>query len=786
MRKNIIIVFLLLFITVGLYPDDFSYEDNSFYFDEFISGILPGAGFFPFFFENYSPDLIYMIEESNGFSYMDNQKPYYEGESPIYFNWYLNGFNVSSSLNSGGSAILPPVSTTVLFDLKGETSFRTQNGMNFILNKYHKNTTNMNLSTVFPNMGSYVSFAPSLLSPHPSERSIALYRTRRKILSNNNISISGFIKFKNSSLSFDFGYYNIKRQFNDFNEYDSVFSGRGEVFSFITDYKKHNKEGSLELISAFTKKFRDNDFAEFGRLPQETYKKESFNFFTGVKIEYKGYNIKSSVLLENEKITPIVYDFSKELTDIDGDGFFPFERFGKFSAITIFSEGEKEYEFNKFSIKPFLRLRTSIILAKEESFDSNNISFQNKPYLSLQWYNPFEKYKTINNNISAGINFKYSSGDTMDINSNIYFKYGYLSFEDRARDIGLFNIGWDMGIRLFPQSKNKIFFSFGKIPYDLKENLNFFLESKRPFGKYFYTVSNENSDFSIGDLYKTTGAFFHIPDKNLKPPYSFRFLSLLSFKISKYFRFNIKTLYKKFKNNFWVKYGNYNGEYRDINGYDLYFQQNYAQNYILTNYDFKKEPFYGEFLMQIKGYKKNSWLFSFSFMAHMGMSYTSFGNGPIYNDMGTLDESMADPNSWINGFGRVDGDRAFAGKIFFGFYPFKNFSIGGSIKYRDGDPFAFINYYDTGKNIIFYYKTIQAENEKGIKGGPREDCVWDFSFKFKYNFNMGKAKVDIYLTIFNFLDLGSELSENVFSEGFRYANELQIPRSIRLGINVRF
>ncbi len=786
MRKNIIIVLLLIFLIIGLSADDFSYGDNSFYFDEFISGILPGANFFPFFFENYTPDLIYMIEESNGFSFIDNPKPYYEGDSQLYFNWYLNGFKINSSLNPGNYGILPPVSPMILFDLKGKTSAMAKNGMNFIIRESKTNTTNINLSTVFPNMGSYVSFAPSLLSPHPSGRSIALYNTRRKILSNNNINISRFMRFEKSTLSFDFGYYNIKRQFNDFNRYDSVFRGRGEVFSFITDYKKKSENGNIELISAFNKKFRDNDFAEFGRLPQETYKNESFNFFMGGKIEYNGYNVKSSVLMENEKITPNVYDFSKELTDIDGDGFFPFERFGKFSALTISLEGDREYKINNLLIKPFVNLRTSIISGKEKAFNNDMITFRDNPYLNLQWYDPFEKFKTINNNVSAGVNLKYSVGDTVNIDSTIYLKYGYLSFEDKTKDIGLSNIGWDVGILLFPRSQNKIFFSFGKFPYDLKENLNFFLESRRPFGKYFYTDSTENYDFSIDDLYKTTGAFFHIPDKNLKSPYNYRFLSLLSFKISKYFRFNIKTLYKKFKNNFWVKYGEYTGEYRAIHGYDLYFQQNYNQNYILTNYDFKKEPFYGEFLAQIKGYKKNSWLFSFSFMAHIGMGYTSFGNGPVYNDIGTIDESMADPNSWINGFGRVDGDRAFAGKIFFGFYPFKNFSIGGSIKYRDGDPFAFINYYDTGRNIIFYYKTIQAENEKGIKGGPREDCVWDFSFKFNYDFSMGNAKADIYLSIFNFLDLGSELSENVFSGGFRYANELQLPRSVRLGINLRF
>jgi hypothetical protein len=39
------------------------------------------------------------------------------------------------------------------------------------------------------------------------------------------------------------------------------------------------------------------------------------------------------------------------------------------------------------------------------------------------------------------------------------------------------------------------------------------------------------------------------------------------------------------------------------------------------------------------------------------------------------------------------------------------------------------------------------------------------------------------LSFFNLLDFGGELSENVFSdESERLANELQLPRSLRLGI----
>jgi len=168
------------------------------------------------------------------------------------------------------------------------------------------------------------------------------------------------------------------------------------------------------------------------------------------------------------------------------------------------------------------------------------------------------------------------------------------------------------------------------------------------------------------------------------------------------------------------------------------------------------------------------------------MGVTAFGNGPGSNDIGILDENQANPNSWINGYGRLDGDRGFVAKSYFGFYIAKNLFMGMSLKYRDGNPFAFFNtLYLHGQRVI-YYQTIKAENEKGVKGGPREDYVGDLSMNLNYRFFLFNNEASLNLAIFNILDIGTELSEYVFSGGTRDAMEMQIPRSIRLTLQYRF
>ena len=80
------------------------------------------------------------------------------------------------------------------------------------------------------------------------------------------------------------------------------------------------------------------------------------------------------------------------------------------------------------------------------------------------------------------------------------------------------------------------------------------------------------------------------------------------------------------------------------------------------------------------------------------------------------------------------------------------------------------------------YQTIKAEDDHGRKGGPREDCIWDFNFKLGYDISLFGRKGRLECSVFNLLDFGGELSENVFSGGARLANELQLPRSLRLGL----
>ncbi|MDD8013078.1 MAG: hypothetical protein PHX05_06345, partial [Acidobacteriota bacterium] len=97
--------------------------------------------------------------------------------------------------------------------------------------------------------------------------------------------------------------------------------------------------------------------------------------------------------------------------------------------------------------------------------------------------------------------------------------------------------------------------------------------------------------------------------------------------------------------------------------------------------------------------------------------------------------------------------------------------------------FAFIDACRRDNQWVLTYQTIKAEDKNGKKGGPREDCIWDFNFKLGCDMTLFGKKGRLELSVFNLLDFGGELSENAFSsDAERLANELQLPRSLRLGL----
>jgi hypothetical protein len=772
-------------------------EDSSnisiFVFPPFYIETLPGAYFYPTFFENFAPDTTVLIEENNGFSLVDSPRIYFEGDSFTDFRWYLNGFSINSALQSGAPSVLLPLSSINQYELRGESPLHRDYGLNFISASPGKNFFKIWISNVWPHMGSYIPGATDFVNPHPTseDRNKLLYSERRQILSNYFVDLTLGQKFKSSVLSLSLTFFDVERQFNDFSIFDETFVENGKLFLVKSEYQKAISSGFFGIAAVYNALSRDRDGAELGRLPQETFDKDKQSFFSGFHLKKKRLDFRFSYSYEKENLAPSQMNFLKDLKDNDGEGFFPYEKWGLFSGNIFRLTLDSAYPFEQYintEIRLFADLKYATIKGNEESFEFNPISFDQSPYLVLLWKRGKE-YSNSNAFAKAGTIFQASLSKYFSVYTKLLVQYSSLRFFDSGNNLSSLAFGYDLGIQLAKNSLN-VLLAYERMPYEIGEDVNFFLEKQRPWGTYyFWNDSNQDLTYQAGEEggeYGFTGGQFHSLDEDIATPFKKRLLLSFSTRLSEKFSLNVKSILKTVSNNFWVKFKDEHGFYETVGDKKPYFYSEPFTDYALSNYTFDEEPFYFQFLLHVQGQETQKWFFSFSFLAHLGMGYTAFGNGPGANDFGLLDESQAHPNTWINGYGRVDGDRAYVGKMYFGFYIAKNLFVAVNFKYRDGNPFAFIGSSYAYNQRVFFLETIQAENKKGIKGGPREDYLSDVSVKMRYDFRLSDWKVSISGGVFNLLDFGSELSEYVFSGGKRYSNELQIPRSVRAGVSIEF
>ncbi len=757
---------------------------NTFTFDSFMTDNLPGAYFPGFFLENFAPDVTLLVEENNGFSHIDNPRVYFEGESYINFSWYYDGFKTDSALDPGRSAILFPFSMYNGYSLKGHSPLKTDYGLHFNSTQNSLiSRSKMTVSSVFSNLGSYTPLGPIMIQPeHPSLRDEMLNETRRKIDSSYFIDYMFNGSIGKGNLSVALNHYYIKRDFNDFNERDTVFSENGKYLLFGVKYQKPINSGYYEILTGFNSLTRDNLWSELGRLPEETVDNSRNSFFTGFKYTKRKIKFIASFMYEGSENNPFSSEYTKDIFDNDGDDIVSTNKYGKFSSKTLSSDIKYSLLKGKLSSNIFGSIRFTELSGKEYTEKFNTFSAFDIPYRVILWDEGLN-YKNTNLKSETGVSFTYRLGKKSYLSGKLYLNYTGLNFENSENNLNSIDPGFDLAFHSVTRN-SKFMLSVGRIPGNIRENTNAFLERSSKRGSiYSWNDLNNDGIFQSGEtgnLIGYTGGAYHFLDDNFKNSYKNIIMLTYSTKISANYFFNLKAMYKRFYNNPWIKYRGDFGEYENVDGVELYFYDKPIDDYYLSNYTFEKDPFYAQLLLNFTGRVTDRWFFSFSFMAHMGMGYTSFGNGANSNDIGILSENMADPNTWLNGFGRVDGDRGFVSKVYFGYYLSKRLFLGVSIKYRDGDPFAFLNNVYRNDQWVLYYSTIQAEDEKGIKGGPREDYVSDISLKLKYSFDFLGKKSGISLSFFNILDFGSELSEYVFSGGERYSTELQIPKSLRL------
>ena len=182
-----------------------------------------------------------------------------------------------------------------------------------------------------------------------------------------------------SSLLLALGYLRLDRRFNDFNRGDVQFGESGDLLQFLSRWQRQYARGTLDLDLVINSLGRDRLFAEEGRYPQETYEQDKKSWLAGISWAGRPVNLKFSWLQEWEQRRPMVMDAGKNLKDVDGQGFFPFEKWGEFRATTLALRADKKIAATwlgkKTEIEPYLDLSAVFPLGRRSRPDRTTRSF---------------------------------------------------------------------------------------------------------------------------------------------------------------------------------------------------------------------------------------------------------------------------------------------------------------------------------------------------------------------------------------------------------------------------
>ena len=768
---------------------DYSNEFGPGYMTGVLWELLPGAEFIPGFLENYASDTTMVIEESNGFSWLDRSRIYFDGESTLNFRWEYAGMDISSSLNPGSAGVMLPLRAMNSFRLQGRMPGREGSGFSLDAAPRGEGGVGVTLSGVLPDMGGLGPGAETMILNHPYNRAERLYTTRRRF--NGQWQASGVWQGRLGSgdLRLSLTAMDQERQFNDFNARDRVFSEGGRAVLAAGHFRSKTGTGIFEAYSVFNSLERSAMNAELGRLPEETADMERISLLTGVRWKSeKGLDLRGSILMEKENRIPAESNFTKEMMDNDGDGLWPEDAFGDLTSTIANLEGRiRLWRSGGLKLEGMAGIRHTWNGGEERAPGMTGAVLGGSPWLGLAWSNG-TGYDHRLWNAHAGFRASLRLTRKWKLLADLELTHSGMSFSNDERNISWSSPALDMGMIWDIGKRTRLFLALGTSPVQPTSHVSRFLDPGRPGALVYHWGSDLNGDgiFQTAEasgMYGVSGAPWHHVDGDLKAPRRDRLAIEFTTPLSRRWSLDIRAVYKRFHDLLTVDYAGEFGHMETVDNLMLYLLDQPVSGYVLTNSSFEKDPFYGQFRFTIRGQGKR-WLFSFSFMAHMGMGSAPLGNGAVANDPGTLSELQAGPNNRWNAFGRLDGDRAFIFRVFSGFHLNRNLFLAISLKYRDGDPFAFIDAVGTGENRLLVMQTIRAEDSHGRKGGPREDYLSDCSVQLSWDFHMLGARARLTAAVFNLLDFGSELSEYVFSGGSRDAMEMQLPRSMRLSLSL--
>ena len=316
---------------------------------------------------------------------------------------------------------------------------------------------------------------------------------------------------------------------------------------------------------------------------------------------------------------------------------------------------------------------------------------------------------------------------------------------------------------------------------------------------------NGEARYADNTLLTTTGGAYHTPDKTLwcKQP-SYAVLDLpITFTFGKSRRHElalINSLRKYY--NLWFTSFTDGVDANMVQQGDFYYMQEGVHDYTVTTQPLdlmsarvgRRTPYYMSNTVQYT-YRGRKWYVMASWQSYLMAGLSTLGNGPLHNNIGSLSESSANPNTYIavtegdlpyQGNCRLDQDKSFILRLQVTYNACKYFSIGFNGKFKDGQPFSnFRSATYTSPTdhpqVAIYHADAKGINMANDKFGKREDAFFNLELRVTGRWWVNEIPMSLEVMAYNLYDFGTALTEYTFDETVQHARRTMsmcIPRGL--------
>jgi hypothetical protein len=218
-----------------------------------------------------------------------------------------------------------------------------------------------------------------------------------------------------------------------------------------------------------------------------------------------------------------------------------------------------------------------------------------------------------------------------------------------------------------------------------------------------------------------------------------------------------------------------------------YFFDEVPTRYRLVNDPLNETPYGGQVQLEVLRRRDEHGFFSAGFSAANFFGHPPFGNGAYGNDIGLVDWLGANPNARYRSLSNTDADRAFILKVVGGARLWRALWGSFAIFYKDGQPFGFSDVAVEDGQVALRLNSNRgsAMQIRSPLIGWREDFQIEVDLRLGYDFSLSPGwQLRVGAIVANVFDLGNEVSERHWAPYDRSALELQLPRSVNVTVEL--